>query len=498
VSTLAAFAAVAIVTSALHALGAGSPTTVALCYLLVVLFTASVSPLTAAIACALAATLALNFFFMPPVGTFTIADPHNWVALVVFLVVASVASHLSSTARAREREAVARRNEVTRLFDVSRDILLTGDEDDTITAMARHVARRFELPVVLVATPSPADGWRVHSGGIDTPSVPPRVFDEAWAAARGTLEFDARTRAYGGHRTCDLAGSRAALVPIRIGMRAVGLAVLGGADVEPGTADAIGGVMAIALERARFLEERRGAELARQRADLTSALLAALGHDLRTPLTAIRVAVTNASDDAIEPRERAAQATLAITEIDNLARLLQEILDLARIEARAVEAVPQWVTPGAIVEAAVAQVGRALLHHRLDVTADESVVLQLDPRLTSAALAHLLENAAKYSAPGTAITVVAHATTDGLRLTVADEGPGLRDEDMERLFDPFVRGTAARGSTAGTGLGLAITRGLLAAEGGRVWAERSPSGGAAFSIAVPAAQRPVSAEEGWS
>ena len=119
-------------------------------------------------------------------------------------------------------------------------------------------------------------------------------------------------------------------------MRAVGLAVLGGADVEPGTADAIGGVMAIALERARFLEERRGAELARQRADLTSALLAALGHDLRTPLTAIRVAVTNASDDAIEPRERAAQSTLAITEIDNLARLLQEILDLARIEARAV------------------------------------------------------------------------------------------------------------------------------------------------------------------
>jgi len=487
--------AVAAATALLRGLAVSTPTTVALTYLLVVLFVASWSTLAVAVATSALAMLSLNFFFMAPVGTFTIADPQNWVALVAFLVVAVVASHLSSTARARAEEAVERRNEVARLFDVSRDVLLGTETQGANVAVARHVARRFELPVVTIAVPAERGGWQLAHGGSDPVDIPADELERAWAAARGTLEFDARTRSYGGHRALPSATGPMALVPVRIGVRPVGLVALGGRRLDPGTADAIAGVIAIAIERARFLDERRAAELARQRADLSSALLASLGHDLRTPLTAIRVAVSNAHDPTLPAALREEQAQLALSQIDHLSRLLQEILDMARIEAHAVPVERHWVTPADVVEAAVAHAGTALARHRLRVDADDAAEVQVDPRLTSAALAHLLENAARYSPAGSTVTVGGVATDDGLRFSVSDEGPGLQDEELERLFEPFVRGRAARTGTSGTGLGLAITRGLLAAEGGRVWAERLPGSGARFTIDMPAPRRAAATQE---
>ena len=487
--------AVVVVTTSLRVLGVTAPTTVALTYLLVVLFVASFFPLAIAVATSVLAMLSLNFFFMPPFGTFTIADPENWVALFVFLVVAVVASHLSSTARARAEEAIERRNEVARLFDVSRDVLLSTDTRNANQEVARHVARRFDLPIVTIAMPADGGGWQVAHGGSDPVEIPVEELERAWAAARGALEFDAGTRSYGGHRALESATGPIALVPVRVGVRAVGLVALGGRRVEPGTADAVAGIVAIAIERARFLEERRAAELARQRADLSSALLASLGHDLRTPLTAIRVAVSNANDTSLPAPLREEQARLALSQIDHLSRLLQEILDMARIEAHAVPVARDWVTAADVVEAAVAHAGAALAQHRLDIDAEGATEVQIDPRLTSAALAHLLENAARYSAAGTTVGVRGFVAEDGLRLSVSDEGPGLQDEDLEHLFEPFVRGRAGRAGTGGTGLGLAITRGLLAAEGGRVWADRIPGSGARFTIHVPAVSRPAVTQE---
>jgi two-component system sensor histidine kinase KdpD len=494
-----ALAAVVAATAGLRALGVWSSTTVALTYLLVVLFVASFTTMAIAVASAVVSALCLNYFFMAPVGTFTIADAHNWIALVAFLVVAVVASQLSSTARARERDAVERRNEVARLFDVSRDVLLTTDGEGATAAIARYVARRFELPVVCIALPAHGGGWRLEHGGATRAPLDPSALDHAWAAMRGALEFDASTRSYGGHQAIEGESAPLVLVPVRVGDAPAGLVALGGRPLDPGTADAIAGIIAIAIERARFLDERHAAELARQRADLSSALLAALGHDLRTPLTAIRVAVTNAGDEHLDAALRSEQSALAVAEIDRLARLLQEILDMARIETRAVHAERQWTTAGAIVEAAVAHAGNALARHRLAIEADETVELQLDPRLTSAALAHVLENAARYSPPSSCIDVRAVVDDQGLRVTVGDEGPGLEGENLERLFEPFVRGRAARQASAGTGLGLAIARGLLAAEGGHLWAERAePGRGARFTLAVDASQRSLQVEEAWS
>ncbi len=497
VATIGAASAVAVVTVGLYEFGVESATTVALAYLMVVLFVASWTHLLLAVGVSLVATLLLNYFFMAPVGTFTIADTHNWIALGAFLVVAVVASNLSSTARARAREAIERRNEVTRLFDLSRDVLLTTRNEPPAVALARHIARRFELSTATIAVPDTHGGWQVTHGGEDTPDLDRAELDRAWAASRGGLEFDAKTRSYGGHRTLALASGTVRVVPVRIGVRPVGIAVLGGRDIEPGTADAIAGLAAIALERSRLLEEQRVAELAHQRADLSSALLASLGHDLRTPLTAIRVATANAGDARLEPEVRHEQAELALSEIDHLARVLQEILDMARIEARALNVTREWVSAAAIVEAAVAHAGSTLSRHDVAVDADEDTQVELDPRLTSAALAHVLENASRYSPAGTVIRVQAAAGDDGLRIVVEDEGPGFADEDLERLFEPFVRGRSGSRAPSGTGLGLAITRGLLAAEGGRAWAENGPHGGR-FSIHVPAARRPLGREEAWT
>src|SRR5262245_45928276 len=198
-----------------------SPTTVSLALLLVVLAAATAARLRVAIVVSIVAMLALNFFFLPPVNTFTIADPQNWIALAAFLVVAVIASNLSAAAQERAREAIARRNEVTRLFDLTRDVLLTTETAGALDALARHVARRFDLPEVAICLPGDR-GWRVYQGGADELGLDDTALNTALAKARGTLEFDARQRAYGGHvRVGDR--NDVVLVPLRQGTRAVGL-----------------------------------------------------------------------------------------------------------------------------------------------------------------------------------------------------------------------------------------------------------------------------------
>jgi two-component system sensor histidine kinase KdpD len=460
-------------------------TTVALAYLLVTLFVASLGDVVVAIATSLMATLCFNFFFLPPVGTLTIADPHNWVALFSFLVVSIVASRLSTNARVRAKEALDRRNEVTRLFDLTRDILLTTEREGALAVIARHVARRFELDIVAICVPQPEGGWQIHQGGALAPQIPAADLDRAFAAGAGSMEFDARTRTYGGHHEIASEAGALVLAPVRIGARTMALLATAGRALEPGTRDAVAGIVAIALERSQFLEERRGAELAHHRAELASALLAALSHDLRTPLTAIRTAIANLDSAPLPEAQRREQARVAAGELDRLTRLFDEILDMARIDAGTVRPRRSWTTPAEIVEAALTNAAPALLGREVRVDAREDQAVEVDPRLAASGLVHLLENAARY-APDGPINVQGWTDDEGLRLRVRDEGPGVQAQEIERLFEPFYRGELFRGRVPGTGMGLAITRGLIAADGGRVWAENLVPRGAAFSIVVPA------------
>jgi K+-sensing histidine kinase KdpD len=341
------------VTFLLRAGAATNPTTVALAYLMVVLFVAATAQLWTAVLASLAAMLCFNYFFLPPIGTFAIAGWDNSIALFSFLIVSIVGSQLSAAARARADEAVA-----------------------------------------------------------------------------------------------------------------------------------------MALERSQLLEERRTSELAHQRAELLSALLASLSHDLRTPLTAIRAAMSNLDSAHLTDAEKREQARVASRELERLTRLFEEILDMARIDAGGVQPQRGWTTPSEIVEAALSHAASAISGRHIEVDAADEVVVEIDPRLTAGALAHLIENAARYASEGP-IQIRAWTDEQGLRLEVRDSGPGVQPAERERLFEPFYRGEDFRQRIPGTGMGLAITRGLLAAQGGKVWAENAVPNGACFSIAVPAPARAV-------
>ena len=482
---VASLAATVAMTALLRLLPGISPTTVALTFLIVVLLASTLGRLRVAIVVSVVAMLELNFFFLPPIGTFTIADPENWIALFAFLVAAVIATNLSAAAQERTREAVARRNEVTRLFDLTRDVLLTTETSAAIDALARHVSRRFELAGVAICLPVD-QGWRIHQGGTEELTLETDTLNVALAKARGIVEFDARQRAYGGHTRVG-PGNGISLVPLRHGTKAVGLLGATAASIDIGTLDAVAGVVAIAVERAQFLAERDAAELVRQKAELAGTLLASLSHDLRTPLTVIKAAVENLRGE-LTPAEREGQARAAAAELDRLTRLFQDILDMARIDASAVRVDRQWITAADVVDAACAHVRHALEHHSLRIDADAETEVQIDPRLVSVALSHVLENAAQYSPAGSEILVQAHVERGGLLLTVTDHGPGLDPGELDHLFERFYRGHTARQATFGTGMGLSITRGLLAAAGGRIWAENVP-GGARFSIAVTGATR---------
>lgn len=453
-----------------------SSTTVALALLLVVLATSTFGRLWISTIVALAATLALNFFFLPPVGTFTIAEPHNWIALFAFLATAVIASNLSAAAQARANDAIARRNEVTRLFDLTRDVLLTTETVGAIDTLAGHVARRFDLTGVAVCLPD-EQGWRIHQGGVEPVPLDAALLNGALAEAHETFARLAQDKGI-------------FIVPLRHGAKTVGLLGANASTLHRGTLDAIAGVVAIAIERTQFLGEREAAELVRQKADLAATLLASLSHDLKTPLTAIRVAVENLGGN-IPSSARVEQASAAIAELDRLNRLFQDILDMARIDAAAIHVECQWVTPADVVDAASAHVRHALNGHPLRVEAEAEIEVEIDPRVASVALSHLLENAARYSARDDEILVQARAREDGLHVMVTDRGPGLDSGELEHLFERFYRGKKARRLAPGTGMGLAITRGLLSAVGGRVWAENVAGGGARFAIVVPGPSRPI-------
>ncbi len=482
IGAIAAVAAVtAVYTTGFHVTNS---TTVALTYLLVVLVVAATSVLWVAVMTSVVAMVCINFFFLPPVGTLTIADPRNWVALIAFLAVSLVASNLSSVARARTEEALARRDAVARLFDLSRDILLMTDSDEAISRLASFVARRFELDYVAICLPHAAE-WSIVEGGRLMLALDKSQLSVAMTEGEG-------------HKMIMADGQAVQLVPLRLGARAVGLLATAGRIVEPGTLDAIGGVAAIAIERAQFLEERKDAELSRRSEALKSALLASLGHDLRTPLTAIRVAASNLQASWPNDEERREQSALVLTEVGRLTHLFQNILEMARIDAGSIDADLRWVYPSEIVEAARDQVGHALDRHGFLADVDSDRVVRVDPRLTATALAHVLENAAQYAPLESQVLAKAFVTDEGLVVSVRDHGPGISVQDLPHIFDRFYRGTEGTPRASGTGMGLPIARGLLAAERGRVSVENCADGGAQFTIVVPAETRaaaPIGAEE---
>lgn len=477
---------IAVVTTVLrYWLQLSNSTTVALAFLVVVLLVAAAARLWVAVTTSIIAMLAFNFFFLPPVGAFVIADPQNWVALFAFLAVSLVASNLSAVARARTHEATVRRDELGRLFDLSRDVLLITESETANSLLAGFIARRFDLDYVAICLPRGSEWVTFESGEAGTNAVSPAALSVAFGAASSEYGIDSTHQFATAPHTRTAEGRNVRIVPIRLGTKTRGLLVAAGRSIESGTLDALAGLVAIAIERAQFLDERKGADLARHSEQLKSALLASLGHDLRTPLTAIRLAADNLRSSWPDERERREQSELIVTEVDRLTRLFQNILEMARIDAGAVTRDARWVAPSEIVDAARSRVEHTLRGRTVAVSADSERLVRLDPRLSAAALSHVLENAIHHSPPSSPIDVSAAVADNGLTMTVRDHGAGISSGDLPHVFDRFYRGADAKKDPSGTGMGLAIARGLLAVEGGQISVENCVDGGARFTIVVP-------------
>jgi len=442
-------------------------------FLLIVLLTAATARLWVPVTVSWLALLLLNYFFIPPVGSFYIANPGEWAALVAFLTVSLVASKLSAAARARTRDAVSRQRELACLFDVSRDVLSITDSAHAILQLAECISRRFDLDFVALCLPDSGE-WEIVTAGTAPIALHPTHLGATSEQHSRAIAIDGRT---------------VHMVPLRRDATMHGLLAVAGRPVEPAMLDALAGVAAIAIERARFLDERTAADVARRGEELKSALLASLGHDLRTPLTAIRIAAGNLQVSSPADASLREQTDLIVTEVERLNRHFENILDMARIETGGIRPTVQWVHPDDILEAARDQAHPALRQRRVDVHVDTDDLIQLDPRLTASALARVLENAAQYSPAGSRISVTIELSPSDVAISVRDYGSGIAAGDLPHLFDRFFRGAESSRRAGGAGIGLAIARGLIEAAHGRIHAENCADGGARFTLVVPAVRK---------
>ncbi|MBZ5554013.1 MAG: DUF4118 domain-containing protein [Acidobacteriia bacterium] len=467
-------------------------TTVALSFLLVVLLSASASGLGPAILASIAGMLCFNYFFLPPLGTFTIQDPQNWIALTAFLVTAIIASHLSSTARSRTQDAEDRRQEMWKLFQLGRAIIMSTETETAVSSIARQVVEIFHAGHCSVFIRDDEGDWQraaTAADASDLSSFPPseRVLDEVFESGETRLmphRIDLQD-----DKQATRGGETIACTPLRVGVKSIGVLVMISRPVERETLDAMAGLVALALERARFLKELSRTEALRQSNELKSALLASVSHDLRTPLTSIRASIDNLLQNEVEwDKATLREFHLIISEeVGRLSRLVDNLLEMARIEARELRPSRQW---GAISEVITQVLNRCFSvtqDHSVDIDLKESLPLvEMDSRLIAQALSNLVENAGQYSPPGTKILLQSRIESGHLIFTVRDHGPGIAHEEMERIFDKFYRGrhsSMRRGE--GTGMGLPIARGIAEAHGGSIGCENNPEGGATFTLRIP-------------
>jgi two-component system sensor histidine kinase KdpD len=474
-------------------------TTIALSYLLVVLITASAYGLAVGIFTSVTSVLCFNYFFLPPYGTLTIQDPQNWVALFTFLATAIITSQLSSAARARAEDAERRREEVFKLYELSRAIIATPDSETVVPSIARQVVEIYSFDYCAVFLPTDGKWQRAatasESDFID--AFKPALNEIERAFTDGELQLFPATKDFEQQSsTVEIkAPYLVAYVPLKVGVRSIGVMVLAARQLERGAAEAIAGMVALALERARFLQEVSHTEALRQSDELKSALLASVSHDLRTPLTSMRAAVDSLLlEDIVWDKAALREFHLIISEeVNRLTRLVQNLLEMARIEANELHISKRWQAVSEIITNVLERCEKGLGNHQVKVEMDEAMPLvKVDSLLLAEALHNLVENAARYSPAESLITIKAQIEQADLLIRVTDQGKGIAAGEFGRVFDKFYRGSQGqRQRKDGTGMGLAIARGIIQAHGGKIWAENGKPKGAVFAFTIPVEQKSV-------
>ncbi len=394
------------------------------------------------LASALASAAAWNWFHIPPTGRFSIHDGENWVALAVFLVAAVMAGSVAELARAQATEAELRRREADLAAEIARLLLGGSDLQQALGPAAQRVAAALGLR-------SAAIELRVVAGDERRTALP--------------LTHDGR----------------------RIGTLLLPASELDDdkrARVEERALPAVEALLGVALQRAELEAEAVETRALRRSDEIKTAVLRAVSHDLRSPLTAIIATNEALGSSSLGADERSELAAASTTEAERLARLVDKLLDLSRLQSGRAEPRRDWVSLDELLGTAVdarADAGRFAVSIDRDPPLVRADAAQLDR-----AVANLLENAARYSGD-LPVSVRARAVGHRILVRIVDRGPGIDGSELERIFEPFHRVGGDDVHHTGSGLGLAIARGFIEANGGRVWAESLPGQGAAFVIELP-------------
>ena len=447
-------------------------TTVALSFLLAILAVSAVWGMAVSIFMSVLAMLALNYYFLPPVHMFTIADPQNWVALFVFLLVSITGSQLSNRIRLEADEANQRRREVERLYRFSRKLLGEGNVIQLMNAIPNHIVECFEAGAADLFVPQKDKFYRSGYGAaqIDEEKMKAAyVLDETNTDPARLLHF----------------------VPVRLGVKPIGSLGISGAVLSRQMLDAIGSLVAIAMERARAVEQLSETEAERQGERLKSALLDSIAHDFRTPLTAIKAAATDLlASTARDPQQLKELLTIVNEECDRLNHLVEEAAEMAKLESGEFELHLQPVAIATLVEAALEHLRKCLGDRRIIINSgDELPLVRADLDLAKDILVQLVDNANLYSKKEHPITITAEVAGEMVAVSVADRGPGIDPFEQGLIFDKFYRGKDQRYQVRGTGMGLPIARAIVTAHGGSISVTSQLNSGSVFTFTLPVAMR---------
>jgi two-component system sensor histidine kinase KdpD len=406
--------------------------------------------------------LCFNFFFLPPVGTLTISDPQNWVALVAFLVTGIVTSQLSGRVRRRNIEALARQRDLERLYALSRSLLLAEHEASVPGGIARHIADAFELR---------STGIYDHRAGTIS-----------WAGAGDFPALDTRLREVA-RRSVSAREAGMILTPIQLGGAPIGSMALPDFDLSDTVLQSIANLAAIGLERARALEATARADAARESSELRATVLDALAHEFKTPLTSMKAA----SSDLLVSTSGSARdhelVEIIDEDLDRFQGLVTDAVRMLRIDAGDFVIHPGRLPVSDLVSAEIHKMERHLDGHTVIQRIPAGVMVEADRDLITLALRQLLDNAVKYSPPTSTIEVSAGAN-GALAITIRNSGSVIPENERARVFERFFRGAPSR-QIPGTGMGLAIVQRIAQAHGGHVTVSSSAADGTAFTISLP-------------
>ncbi|QOG17053.1 MULTISPECIES: sensor histidine kinase [Bradyrhizobium] len=441
----------------------------------------------------IAASLAYNFFFLPPVYTFTITDPTNVAAFFFFMLIAFVVSNVAGRVRTQADTAIGRIRTTEQLYAFSRKLAGTGTLDDVLWATAYQIALMLKVRVVLLL---PEDGLLTVKSGYP----PEDQLDQADLAAANWAWSNDRPA---GRGSDTLPGAKRLFLPMRTGRGPIGVIGIDNDRTGPlltpdqrRLLDALVDQGALAIERVLLVEDMDRVRRTVESERLRSALLTSISHDLKTPLASVLGAASTMRDlaGALSDTEKRDLLATVIDESERLNRFIANLLDMTKLESGAIVPNTALHDLGEIVGSALRRASKILTAHKVElVLAADLPMLQLDAVLFEQVLFNLLDNAAKYSPPETTISIKSRRERDQVVLAIADEGGGIPPGELESVFDKFYRVQKGDHVRPGTGLGLAISRGFVEAMRGTISAaNRSDRSGAVLTIRLPVpAQTPA-------